>query len=73
MATKGKRKLIDIADGSERLMRALENYLKAHDIPYTFHDWGDFRRYYVDSVNLCCASSVIPALQDLARDRGHNA
>ena len=71
MATKGKRKLVDINDDALRVYAALEKYLDAHSIPYTFHMYGGraaplFRRYYVNSVNLCCARSVLPALADLA-------
>lgn len=75
MAAKGKRKLIDINDDARGIYAALENFLKWHSIPYTFqlHRGENFRRYYVDSVNLCCAQAVIPALQDTARGRGSNA
>lgn len=70
MATKGYRKLVDILDIGDcvRLYRALENFLEQHRIPYTFHDHGPegFRRYYVESKNLCCARAVLPALHELA-------
>jgi len=65
MATKGRKKLVDIADSSVRIYEALENFLEAHSIPYTFNiHWADgFRRYYVDAKDLCCAQAVLPALQ----------
>lgn len=74
MAAKGYRKLVDILDIGDcvRLYRALENFLEAHTIPYKFQDhWDDgFRRYFVESKNLCCARSVLPALQQIAEGDG---
>ena len=71
---KGWRKLIDLADTeSMRLHKALENYLGAHRIPFrSSKHFGDgFTRYWVESVNLCCASAVIPALKQMAEDAGY--
>jgi len=62
------RKLIDIHAPAERLWTVLERFLDQHDIPYRKRRVGDdFFRYSVASVNLCCARSVLPALEALAQ------
>ena len=65
-STKGMRRVVDIVD-SVRLFRALENYLEAHDIKYTFYELkGGVRRYFVKSSDLCCAQTCLPALRAIA-------
>lgn len=64
---KGWRKLVDSAPGAERLEKALEDWLSMHSIPYRKDNrWGDGgSRYWVKQNDLCCAQSVLPAIQQL--------
>lgn len=71
MPVKGLRKLVDIAETSTRLHGILEAFLDRHNIAFKVEDrYADgIRRYLVASRDLCCAQSVLPALQDIAEGK----
>jgi hypothetical protein len=68
MATKGKRKLVDVSTWDLRKYANLETFLERHSIPYTFQEIkkGERRRYLVDSKNLCAARSILLAIDKLS-------
>lgn len=64
---KNWRKLVDAAPGAERLEKALEGWLTEHSIEFRKDNLWDAggSRYWVKQNDLCCAQSVLPAIQQL--------
>lgn len=65
MARKGLRKLVDIADDEPRKGEVLRKFLARHSIDFERYAGDGFVRYYVQSKDLCCAQSVLLALEDV--------
>lgn len=59
MARTGLRKLVDLPYESQ----VLDRFLAAYDIDYEIHDHDGFVRYFVQSRDLCCAQTALPAIE----------
>ena len=69
MPIRGLRKLVDIPETSTHVMKVLENFLDQHNIAFAKHSHHRIERYLVSGRDLCCARSVLLALEQIADER----